>query len=69
MKKYILTLVLLLSTPIVSSFANKNIVDEGIQVNQIVVSGISIKVSENSNYVYLFVNKGGHTLLATKFNK
>lgn len=66
-KKILLGLVLLL--PFSIAVANKNIVDEGKPVNEIAVSGFTIKVSENSTYVYVFVRKDNHTVLATKFNK
>jgi hypothetical protein len=66
-KKFLLSIALLL--PFSIAVANKNIIDEGKPVNEIVVSGFTIKVSENSTYVYIFVHKDNHTVLATKFNK
>lgn len=66
-KKFLLSIVLLL--PFSIAMANKNIVDEGKIINEIVVSNFTIKVSENSTYVYVFVHKDNYTVLATKFNK
>lgn len=66
-KKFLISLALLL--PFSIAIANKNIVDEGNPVNEIAVSGFIIKVSENSTYVYVFVRKDNHTVLATKFSK
>lgn len=66
-KKFLISLALLL--PFSIAIANKNIVDEGRPVNEIAVSGFTVKVSENSTYVYVFVHKDNHTVLATKFSK
>jgi len=66
-RKILIGLALLL--PFSIAIANKNIVDEGKPVNEIAVSGFTIKVSENSTYVYVFVRKDNHTVLATKFSK
>lgn len=60
-----LTLIL----PISFAIADRNLVDEGRPVNEIAVSGFTVKVSENSTYVYVFVRKDNHTVLATKFSK
>lgn len=66
-KNYLLGIALLI--PFSIAIADRNVVDEGRPVNEIAVSGFTVKVSENSTYVYVFVRKDNHTVLATKFSK
>ena len=74
MKKLFLSLMFLVPIsfsifPVSMIMAGNNVIDEGNPVNEIVVREFTIKVSENRNYVYIFVHKNNHTVLATKFSK